>query len=96
MYVLKNYSKKLNVFCSFVSSASPLHSASKDEKKGDSSPCGQLSAAQMHGQWKPSTGHCVAEGRHAAHRTGGRGGSSEEVDSESQEPDARAQRQIHL
>lgn len=50
----------------------------------------------MRSQWKPSTGHRVAEGRPATDGAGGRRGPSEEVDSESEESDARAQRQIHL
>lgn len=50
----------------------------------------------MHGQWKSSTGHRVAEGRQAADGAGGWRGPAEEVDSESEEPDAREQRQIHL
>lgn len=88
--------KLLNISSSFPLSSSPLHPACQDEKKGDSSSRRQLGAAQMHGQWKSSTWNCVAEGRQTPDGAGGRRGPSEEVDSESEEPNARAEWQIHL
>lgn len=50
----------------------------------------------MHSRWKPSAGHRVAEGRQAADGAGGWPGSTEEVDAELEEPDAGAQREVHL
>lgn len=81
-------------------SASTLHSALQDAEARHRSPGRQLGAPQVHGEREPSSRHRVAEGQPAA---GGRarqsrrgGGEEEEVDPEPEEPDAGAEREVHL
>lgn len=81
-------------------SASTLHAALKDAKASHRPPGRQLSEAEVHGQRQPSARHRVAEGQSAApgwaEWSGRRGRQEEEVDVESQERDARTEREVHV
>lgn len=75
-------------------SATALHAALQDEEARHRSARGQLSAAQVHCQREPSAWHRLAERQPPAGRWEPR--QEEEVDVESEEPDATAQREVHL
>lgn len=75
-------------------SATSLHPAVQDEEARHRPAGGQLGAAQVHRQREPPTRHRLAERQPPAARREPR--QEEEVDAESEEPDARAQREVHL
>lgn len=81
-------------------SASTFHSAVKNAKASHRPPGGQLGEAEVRGQRQPPARHRVAEGQPAAagraKRSGRRGRQEEEVDAESEEPDAGAEREVHV
>lgn len=82
-----------------VCSSSSFHRAGEDEAARHRAAGGQLGAAEVHGEREPAPGHRVAEGQQAA----GGGGQrrrrreeEEEMDTEPEEPGARAQWEVHL
>lgn len=90
----------LSLSLSVLCSAPTFHSTVKNAEASHRPAGGQLGEAEVHGQREPSARHRLVEGQSAAagraKRSGRRGRQEEEVDAEPQEPDARAEREVHV